>query len=79
MVSGCPVMTSGISSLPEVGGNAAFYFNPSSPEDIAEKINSVIVSDTIRSEMRLRGFEQIKKFNKQDIAGQIMSGYRSIN
>ena len=49
------------------------------PEDIAEKINSVIVSDTIRSEMRLRGFEQIKKFNKQDIAGQIMSGYRSIN
>ena len=79
MVSGCPVMTSGVSSLPEVGGNAAFYFDPTKPEDIAEKINSVIISDTLRNEMRLRGFEQIKKFNKKDITSQIMNGYLSIS
>jgi glycosyltransferase involved in cell wall biosynthesis len=35
---GCPVIASNTSSMPEVGGNSAFYFNPRSPQSLAEQL-----------------------------------------
>jgi glycosyltransferase involved in cell wall biosynthesis len=41
MSHGCPVACSETSSLPEVGGNAALYFNPFSVDDIRYKIDAL--------------------------------------
>jgi len=42
MKFGCPVVISDVSSFPEVGGEAAIYFDPQSVDDIAQKIEKVI-------------------------------------
>ena len=78
LVSGCPVITSGVSSLPEVGGNAALYFDPKEPADIAAKITVVIAGDILRNEMIQRGFEHIHAFEKSKITEKVMDVYRQV-
>lgn len=78
MVSGCPVITSMRSSLPEVGGTAAWYIDPEAPADIADKLMAVISSSDVRREMINSGSEQIKKFEKKKIAKEMMDAYSGI-
>ena len=40
MKFGCPAVISDVSSLPEVGGDAALYFDPANAGDIAQKIET---------------------------------------
>ena len=44
MSFGVPVITSKISSLPEVGGKAAIYIDPNNPEEIKEQIKKVLLN-----------------------------------
>lgn len=55
MISGCPVIVSNVTSLPEVCGTAAIYCDPEEIDDIAEKINKVIRNDDLRKEMHQNG------------------------
>ncbi len=77
MVSGCPVITSDISSLPEVAGNAALYFNPVHTEDIADKINKIIAGDGLRDTLRARAAERIHLFDKRILTDALMEIYKS--
>jgi len=63
MASGTPVATSSTSSLPEVGGDAAVYFNPRSPENISEAMHKILKDPSCRKKMCELGHEQAKKFN----------------
>jgi len=63
MASGTPVIASNTSSLPEVGGPAALYFDPNSVEDISKVMAHVLSDSTQQESMREKGYEQIKKFN----------------
>lgn len=74
----CPVLLSNASSLPEVGGNAAEYFDPLSPKDISQKIEMVINNESKRDEMIKKGRIQLKKFNWDAIALQTVQVYKSI-
>ena len=47
--SGCPVITSNTSSLPEAGGDAAIYINPENPEEIGEALISLISDQSRRN------------------------------
>lgn len=73
MKYGCPVLISNTSSLPEAGGDAAVYFNPEDVNDIAEKINKVIMDEKIQEEMRKKGFLQVKNFSWEKTARQTLS------
>lgn len=75
MVVGCPVITSNISSLPEVGGDAALYFNPSDAADIAHKIKTVLHSADVRTAMIERGKQQSLKFDKAALTRKMLSIY----
>lgn len=68
----CPVITSNISSLPEAGGNAALYINPEDVSDIAEKIDEVLESKTLRERMIKLGEEQVKKFSWEKAAKETL-------
>lgn len=63
MACGVPVLTSPITALPEVGGNAAIYTDPVSIEDLSEKLIQLLTQDSLREQCRVRGLDQVKKFS----------------
>jgi len=65
MSNGALVLTSNISSLPEVGGEAAIYIdNPYSPKNIADIIEKTLnFSEIERKKYIEKGYKQARKFN----------------
>jgi glycosyltransferase involved in cell wall biosynthesis len=63
MASGTPVVTSNISSLPEVAGDAAILVDPYDPESIADGLMRVLGSAEVRSELRARGLQRAADFS----------------
>lgn len=77
-IAGLPVVTSKVSSMPEVGGKAAMYVDPYNIEDIKEKLNTVLKDVQLRKEMVKKGFEQAKKFSWEKAAEQTAQLYINI-
>jgi glycosyltransferase involved in cell wall biosynthesis len=78
MKCGCPVITSSLTSLPEVGGDAALYVDPTEEEAIAEAIERVLTQDELVATMRAKGLEQSKRFTWHETAKKTVDVYRSI-
>lgn len=76
MLSGCPVVTSNVSSLPEAGGPHALKADPNSPEDICSNIIKALTDSTLRQEM-IEGGRQyaMDRFHPTTLARQIMDVY----
>ena len=74
----CPAVVSNTSSLPEVGGNAAIYFDPKDKRDIYDKVNEVIYNEKVREQMIKRGREQLKNFSWEKTAKETIELYREI-
>ncbi|MBI3384773.1 glycosyltransferase family 4 protein [Candidatus Gottesmanbacteria bacterium] len=72
MQNGCPVVTSNVSSMPEAGGNAALYVDPSNVGDILNKIKMVISDPKLQKEMIKKGYEQVKKFSWEKTARETL-------
>ncbi|HZV72229.1 MAG TPA: glycosyltransferase family 1 protein [Conexibacter sp.] len=62
MAAGAPVVTSDCSSLPEVGGDAVEYADPTSVASIAAALERVLRSPQRRAELRDRGRERARGF-----------------
>ncbi len=76
---GCPVVTSNLSSMPEVGGKAAIYADPLSISDIAEKIDYVLdLSSSKRKELIEKGFSQAQKFSWENTAKETIKVYEEL-
>ena len=63
MASGTPVVTSNVSSLPEVTGDAAQLVDPYDPEAIADGIYRVLTDVDLRRELRRRGLARARQFS----------------
>jgi len=74
--SNCPAILSSTSSLPEIGGDAAVYFDPYSIDDMRNKIESVIISATLQNELIKKGREQVKGFSWEKCAKETMEVYK---
>lgn len=61
--AGTPVLSGSISSLPEVGGDAALYCDPHVDQDIAEKMTLLWEDEKLRDLLRARGKERVKLFS----------------
>jgi len=57
------VITSNVSSLPEVVGDAAILIDPTDPAAIAAAMRRVLTDDTLANSMRERGLERVKHFS----------------
>lgn len=75
---GCPCIISDIKCFHEVAGDAACYFNPQSPENIATVINYAINKQEILQELKKRGMERIKYFSWQETASRTLNVYKSL-
>jgi glycosyltransferase involved in cell wall biosynthesis len=69
---GCPVICSNTTSLPEVGENSVIYCDPYKVEDIKEKIELVLSNENLQNELRIKGFENIKRFSWEKSAKKII-------
>lgn len=63
MASGVPVLTSDVSAMPEVAGNAALIVDPYSIGAIAEGLNDLVNDDVLRQDLVGRGREQVMRFD----------------
>ncbi|HVH29455.1 MAG TPA: glycosyltransferase family 1 protein [Vicinamibacterales bacterium] len=63
MASGTPVVTSNVSSLPEVAGDAAVLVDPYHPESIADGIERVLCDHSLRRELRAKGLLRARQFS----------------
>jgi glycosyltransferase involved in cell wall biosynthesis len=70
MACGCPVITCRISSIPEVGGDAARYVDPDDPAEMLQAIQEVQQPD-IRQDMLQRGEAQAKRFSWAKMAREV--------
>jgi len=64
MSCGCPVLSSNASSLPEVCGDAALYFNPYKVDEIVTAMQKIIEDKNIAIDMIVKGNENIKRFSR---------------
>jgi glycosyltransferase involved in cell wall biosynthesis len=79
MACGCPVVTSNISSLPEVVGEAGILVDPYSVEDIARGITEVLqLSDAQRQILVEKGIKQAKKFTWEKTARETLEVFRQV-
>jgi glycosyltransferase involved in cell wall biosynthesis len=62
MLTGCPVVASNRSSLPEICGDAAAFFDPASVDDLQRALESVLSSEQVRSELRSAGLQRAQQF-----------------
>ncbi len=76
MACGCPVACSNVTSLPEVGGDAVRYFDPVSPEQIADTVIKLWNDDAALLELRAKGIERAGLFSWEKTARETLEVYR---
>lgn len=72
---GCPVVAARAGALPEVGGDAALYFNPTDSADLQSTLARVLDDGSLRNELRRRGFERLTRFSWAQAAKQTRQCY----
>lgn len=77
MAHDAPVISSNASCMPEVYGDAAYYFDAQKPKDIAAKINDVLADEPLRKKLIRNGHAQLKKYSWRKMAEETMTVYKA--
>lgn len=78
MACGTPVLTSNVSSLPEVAGNIAPMVDPYDVQAIAEGLRRLIEDTALRERVIAAGFEQASRFTWEKSATQLLQIYKKV-
>lgn len=78
MACGCPVVCSGITSLPEIIGKAGVLFDPCSVGDMAEKIALVWNDADLRTDLKEKGMQRVSQFTWENTAHKTRLVYKSV-
>ena len=78
MACGTPVVTSNVSALPEVAGDAGLLVNPYAPEAIGEALAELLESAARREDLSRRGLERARRFTWPQVAEQTVRVYKQI-
>ncbi|MEA3407295.1 MAG: glycosyltransferase family 1 protein [Chloroflexota bacterium] len=76
MACGCPVCASDASSLPEVGADAARYFDPLNTEEMTHCISQILRDPDLRQEMADKGLARARDFSWESTARQTLAVYQ---
>lgn len=71
MRSGVPVLCSGNSAMPEVAGEAALYFDPVQPEDIAQQMSRIFRDESERDALTRLGLSRAESFSWDASAARV--------
>jgi glycosyltransferase involved in cell wall biosynthesis len=75
MSCGAPLIASNTSSMPEIGGDAALYFDPPDTNQLKDRMLELIDSTDLKAELRLKGFANAQKFSWEKTAGETLRIY----
>jgi len=78
MACGTPVLTSNVSSLPEVVGEAALTVNPENVFEIARGMKEILLDAELRARLIQRGKERIHHFSWDQTAREVLATYREV-
>jgi glycosyltransferase involved in cell wall biosynthesis len=78
MARGGTVVTSNVSSMPEVAGDAALLVDPLRPEEIAGAIRRLWTDDALRRELRAKGRARVAHFTPEAMARATIAVYDSV-
>lgn len=72
MALGCPVIASSTASIPEICGNAALYFKPTSVEPLKGQLIKFLQSPTLSHELRAAGIARVTTYTWRNVAVTIL-------
>ena len=75
-VSGVPVLTSNVCSMPEIAGDAAVLTDPYNIQDMASKIEKLIFDTELRERLIPIAYQRVKEFTWENCAGQLLKTIR---
>jgi glycosyltransferase involved in cell wall biosynthesis len=78
MACGVPVVTSNISSLPEVAGDAAILINPYSVDELADGIWRILSDEELRHQCIKKGIERAKSFTWERCAKNTLDAFNEV-
>lgn len=78
MATGCPVLCSNTTSLPEIGGKAALYFDPTSKNDMLNAMRTMVRDTSRREQLILNGYKQARLFTKEQMIKQTLQVYKKV-
>lgn len=78
MAHGAPVVSSSATCLPEVYGDAAEYFDPSSKLDLVRAVDEVLSNNKLRSKLITNGKKQASKYSWERMAQQTLEVYKQV-
>lgn len=78
MSCGCPIAVSKTSSLPEVAGDAALYFNPMSSESIFAAAEAMVTKSDLRLVLKDKGLLRVKEFSWRKTAERTLEVYKNL-
>lgn len=78
MAAGTPVITSNVSSLPEVAGEAAVLVEPKDIQGIATGMNRIIYDKVYAEQLIQKGYQQVEKFSWEASAKKLYDLYQKI-
>lgn len=79
MQCGTPVLTSNVSALPEVAGDAALVVTPTDVEEIADGLTRLLEHTDLRMNLRTRGYRRVQEFSWERCARETLAVYRHVN
>ena len=78
MACGTPVITSNISSMPEVAGDAAVLVNPYNVDALAEAMHSILTDKDLKESLVKKGLERVRQFSWEKCAEETIRVYESL-
>ncbi len=78
MASGCPVITSNVSCLPETAGGAAVLSSPEDIDELGDKIRNGLENDSLRNVLIKKGHERAKLFHPEYFSKKMISLYSEL-
>lgn len=78
MAAGTPVLTTKLSSIPEVAGSAALYIDPDDPATIAENLTALLAASDLRNSLVAKGNQQARGFSWERTGAKTVEAYDEI-
>ena len=78
MQFGKPVLCSNVTSLPEVAGDAAIYFDPRKPDEIVQGLEKIIGNKELCRILVQRGYERLSYFQPQEMINKYLEHFENL-
>jgi glycosyltransferase involved in cell wall biosynthesis len=79
MAAGVPVVTSNVSALPEIAGDAALLVDPRSLQELRDALSRLLLYPELRTRLSIRGRERAERFRWEVCAAKSLQFFQEIS